>query len=245
MKANMKILAIIPARSNSKRIPQKNIKKFAGKPLIAWSIIAARKSKLINRIIVTTDSKKIAKIAHRYKVETPFLRPKKLAKDSVGIEPVLISVLEWLKKHEDYQPDAVILLMPTNPLKLPRHLDKAIRIFKKKNVDSVISVFEATGNNNPYWILKKTEAGKITLFNNGNIKKMITRSQQLPICYSRNDIIYVLKPKNLYEKPSNLYGDKIELYVMDEFFNGDINTPEDWDIALDKFKRLKAKFDLK
>lgn len=241
----MKTLAIIPARGNSKRIPQKNIKKFAGKPLIAWTIIAARKSKLINRIIVTTDSKKIAKIARRYKAEIPFLRPKKLAKDSIGIEPVLISALEWLKKHESYQPDAVILLMPTNPLKLPRHLDEAIRIFKKKNVDSVISVSEATGNNNPYWILKKTKAGKITLFNDANIKKMLVRSQLLPACYSRNDIIYVLKLKNLYEKPFNLYGDKIELYIMDEFFNADINTPEDWHIALDKFKRLKAKFDSK
>ena len=245
MKRNEKILAIIPARKESKRIVEKNIKKFAGRPLIAWTIIAALKSKLINRVIVSTDSKKIAKIALRYKAETPFLRPRKLAKNSIGIEPVLIHALEWLKKYEGYQPNIIALLMPTNPLKLPQHLDRAIKIFKKENVDSIISVSKTIGNCNPSWMLKKTKTGKVTLFNNGSIKKMITRSQLLPTSYSRNDIIYVLKAKNLYESPSNLYGNKIELYIMDEVFNGDINTPEDWYIALDKFKRLRAKFDLK
>jgi len=242
MRTTMEILGIIPARGEPKRVPQKNIKNFCGKPLIAWSIIAALKSKLINEVIVTTDSEKIAKIARHYGAKTPFLRPKTLARSSVGIEPVLIHALGWLKKHRDYQPDAIALLMPTNPLKLPQCLDKAIKIFKKKGVDSVVSVSEATGNNNPYWILKKTKTGRVVLFNNDSLKKIIVRSQLLPTCYSRNDVIYVLKPENLYQKTPNLYGNKIELYVMDELFNGDINTLEDWCIALDKFKRLRAKF---
>lgn len=235
----MEILGIIPARGASKRIINKNIKKFHGKPLIAWSIIAAKKSKLINKVIVNTDNKKIAEIARRYGAETPFLRPKHLATDTTGIEPVLIDTVEWLEKNEEYKLDGIALLMPTNPLKTARHIDDAIKIFKNKNADSVTAVCEAGGNNNPYWILKKNKSGKITLFDNSSLKKIKTRSQDLPKCYSRNDIIYVLKPSNLYEKRPNLYGNKIELYIMDDFFYCDINTKEDWYIALDKFRRMK------
>ncbi len=235
----MEILGIIPARGASKRILNKNIKKFHGKPLMAWSIIAAKKSKSINRVIVNTDDKKIAEIARHYGAETPFLRPKHLATDTTGIEPVLIDTIEWLEKNEKYKPDGIALLMPTNPLKTARHIDEAIKIFKNKNADSVTAVCEAGGNNNPYWILKKNKSGKITLFDNSSLKKIKTRSQDLPKCYSRNDIIYVLKPGNLYERKPNLYGNKIELYIMDEFFYCDINTKEDWCIALDKFRRMK------
>ena len=235
----MEILAIIPARGESKRIPEKNIRTFHGKPLIAWTIEAARKSKLITRIFVNTDNKKIASIAKQHGAEIPFLRPRKLAIDSMGIEPVLVHAFEWLKTNENYEPQAIILLMPTNPLKLPQHLDQMITTFKNKKVDSLVTVSEALGNNNPHWILKKNPAGKITFFNDTGLKKIITRSQDLPICYSRNDIAYILKPRNLYQKPTNLYGDRVELFVMDEFFNGDINTQEDWNIALDKFRRLK------
>lgn len=234
----MKILAIIPARGGSKRIKQKNIKDFHGKPLIAWAIKAALKSKSIDKVVVTSEDKKIVKIAKKFGAEVPFLRPKHLAKDNTAIEPVLINTLEWLKKHENYKPDAIVLIFPTNPLKTAYHLDEAIKLFKEKKADSVISVSEAIGNNNPYWILKKTKSGKVVFFNNTSLKKIITRSQDLPKTYSRNDIIYVLKPKNLYEKPSNLYGNKIELYVMDKLFDGDINTQEDWDICLHKFKKI-------
>lgn len=235
----MEILGIIPARSGSKRVPGKNIKKFCGKPLIVWTILAVRKAKLINRLIVSTDDEKIARTAKKYGVEVPFLRPRKLAGDKIGMEAVLIHALEWLKKYENYRPDGIAVLYPTTPLKMPKHLDAAINLFKNKKADSVISVHEAKGNNNPYWILKKTKNDKIIFFNGSPLKKIITQSQDLPICYSRNDIIYILKPSNLYQKPSSLYGDKVELYVMDNFFDADINTPTDWLITEIKFKKLK------
>jgi len=123
----MKILGIIPARGGSKRLSGKNIKKLAGKPLIAWTIESAKQSHL-DRIIVTTDDLQIAKVAKRYGVEVPFIRPTELAGDKLGIEPVLTHALDWLKKEEGYQPDAVALLMPTFPLRQSNHIDEAIKI---------------------------------------------------------------------------------------------------------------------
>jgi len=236
----MEVLAIIPARGESKRIPQKNIKLFHGKPLIAWTILAVKKSKHVNRILVSTDSKEIAKVATHYGAEVPFLRPKEFASHTAGLEPVFIHALSWLKDNKNYKPDAIILPPLTNPLKLPKHLDKAIALLNKTKADSVITVHKAAANNNPHWVLKKDKKGKVVFFNDTSLKRIVTRSQDLPTCYSRNDIAYVFKPKNLYETPSNLYGDKVELLEMDEFFDGDINTQEDWYMASDKFKRLKT-----
>lgn len=235
----MKILAIIPARGGSKRIPNKNTKKFLGKPLIAWAIESAKKSKLIDKILVTTDNEKIASISRSYGAETPFIRPSHLANDTVGIEPVLLHALEWLKKNEDYSPDAIILLQTTNPLRLTRHIDEAIRLFRDTDYDSLVSVTEVVANNNPFWLLKDEGGGKVKLLTGDSLKDIKTRSQDLPKCYSRNDILYIFKPKNLYEKKPNLYGDKVKLFIMDEIYHTDINTPEDWEITKGKIKRLR------
>lgn len=237
MKKN-NVVAIIPARGGSKRVPKKNIKDMCGKPLVAWSIEAAVKAKKIDRVIVSTNDKEIHKIARKYGAEVPFLRPEELSGDKVGMEPVLIHAIEWLKENENYKTDIVLLLQLTNPLKRPEDLDNAISILEDTNSDSVVAVGEALGNNNPHWVLKRNEKNQVVLSTGESLKKMIVRSQDLPKHYSRNDIVYVLKPKNLYEKPSNLYGDKVELLVMDEIFYTDINSPEDWAVTADKLRRL-------
>ncbi|HPN89397.1 MAG TPA: acylneuraminate cytidylyltransferase family protein, partial [Candidatus Paceibacterota bacterium] len=234
----MKILGIIPARGGSKRVPNKNIKMVGGKPLIAWSIESALKSDL-DRLVVSTDDEKIARIAKKYGAEVPFLRPGELSGDKLGIEPVLKHALEWLLEKENFKPEAVALLMATAPMRRPEHINQAIKIFKNKKADSVISVIEAKANSNPHWLLKKDSKDQLVLFTGKPLTKIITRSQDLPVCYSRNDIIYVLKPKNLYDKTPNLYGKKTELLVMDDFYNVDINTPEDLFICRQKIKLLK------
>ena len=98
----MKIIGIIPARGGSKSVPRKNIKKLGNKPLIYWSIKAALESNL-DRVIVSTDNQEIAKIAKKYGAETPFIRPRELSTDTMGIEPVLQHVVDWLKINENYQ----------------------------------------------------------------------------------------------------------------------------------------------
>jgi len=219
-------------------VPNKNIKMVGGKPLIAWSIESALKSDL-DRLVVSTDDEKIARIAKKYGAEVPFLRPGELSGDKLGIEPVLKHALEWLLEKENFKPEAVALLMATAPMRRPEHINQAIKIFKNKKADSVISVIEAKANSNPHWLLKKDSKDQLVLFTGKPLTKIITRSQDLPVCYSRNDIIYVLKPKNLYDKTPNLYGKKTELLVMDDFYNVDINTPEDLFICRQKIKLLK------
>lgn len=235
----MDVLAIIPARGGSKRVPRKNIAEFHGKPVIAWSIEAAKKAASVSRVLVNTDDEEIRDIAVRYGAEVPFLRPAELARDAVGIEPVLIDALERLKRDEGYAPDAIALLMPTNPMRTPQAIDDAVALFASSGADSVVTVSEARANNNPHWILKKHPDGRVTLFDGTPLTGIRTRSQDLPPTYSRNDIAYILKPSNLYQDPPNLYGDTVELLVQDESFDGDINTPEDLAVTTDKFRRLR------
>ena len=235
----MNILAVIPARGGSKRIPRKNIADFHGKPVIAWAIEAAKGAPSISRVLVNTDDEEIREVALRYGAEVPFLRPPALAQDTVAIEPVLADTLEWLKKHEGYEPEALALLMPTNPMRTPEAIEDAVARFRETGADSVVTVSEARANGNPHWILKKDDAGTVTLFDGTPLKSMRGRSQDLPPCYSRNDIAFIIKPSNLSQDPPNLYGDKVELLVMDETFEGDINTPEDMAVAYDKFRRLR------
>src|SRR3989344_1132419 len=119
-----KILAIIPARGGSKGIPGKNIKLLAGKPLIAHSIEAARNSRFINRVIVSTDDEHIANAARKYGAEI-IMRPKELAEDKTPMDPVLQHAVEFLEK-ENYIPEAVMLLQPTSPLRTTEHINEAI-----------------------------------------------------------------------------------------------------------------------
>jgi len=239
-----KIVAVIPARGKSRRIPKKNLKKFCGKPLIAWTILCALRSKYLDRVIVSTDDKEIAKVAKEYGAEVPFLRPAKLAAPTLGIEPTLKHAYQWLLENENYKADVLVLLMPTAPLRQTYHIDEAIEIFNKKKVDSVVAVNEIPANHTPYWTLIRSKNGKITLFDGTSLKNMIVRSQDFPQkCYGRNDLVYVLKPKNLFEKKPNLYGNKVELYIIPDPSNYevDINTPNEWQDAEIKFQKLRRK----
>ena len=239
-----KFVAIIPARGESKRIPGKNIKKFSGKPLIAWTILGALKSKYLDRVIVSTDDKEITKIAKRYGAEVPFLRPKEMAIPTIGIEPTLKHTYQWLLENENYKADALVLLMPTAPLRQTRHIDEAIEIFRKKNVDSVIGINEIPASHTPYWTLVINKKGQVTLWNGAGLENRITRSQDFPQkCYSWNDLVYVFKPKNLFKKVPNLYGDNIEPYIIPDpsRYEADINTPDEWHNAELKFQKLKKK----
>ena len=240
----MKIVAIIPARGGSKSIPWKNIKKLAGKELIGWTIEGAIQSKELDRVIVSTESPKIAKIAKKFGAEVPFLRPGHLSVDSIGIEPTLKHAFEWLKQNDGYEADALVLLMPTSPLRQTFHIDEAIKIFKKTKADSVVAVNETPANHTPYWTLIRSKAGKVSLWGGVNLKDIITRRQNFPLkCYARNDLVYVLKPKNLFEKKPNLYGSKVELYIVNDpaRYEADINTPDEWEDANRKIKKIIKK----
>ena len=122
----MKILAFIPARGGSKRIPNKNIKLLNGKPLIVYTIEAAKGSNHINRIVVSTDSEEIATIAKQYGAEVPFLRPKEISQSDSTEMQFFEHALNRFEKHEQYEPDLIVLLYPTSPFRKPASIDRAI-----------------------------------------------------------------------------------------------------------------------
>jgi CMP-N,N'-diacetyllegionaminic acid synthase len=137
---NKKIIAIIPARSGSKGLKDKNIKELKGKPLIAYTIEAAKKSEIFDRIIVSTDSEKYAEISKKYEAEVPFLRSNENSGDKAGSWEVVKEVLS--KLDEKY--DIVILLQPTSPLRTSQNIKEAIDLFFEKNADTLFSVCETS-----------------------------------------------------------------------------------------------------
>ena len=148
---NKKILAIIPARGGSKGIPRKNIKLLAGKPLIAYTIEAALKSKYLDRVIVSTEDREIAETSRHYGAEV-IKRPKILAKDKAKTIDVIFHLLNVLKE-KNYIPEIIVLLQPTSPLRIVKDIDKAIELFLKEKCESVVSVCEC--NPPSYWSFKK------------------------------------------------------------------------------------------
>ena len=170
-KIKEKILAIIPARSGSKRILNKNIRPFNGKPLIYYTIKVALESGIFDRVIVDTDSPEYAKIARKYGAETPFLRPKELAKSGVSSEAVMIYLLKRLK-DEGYVPDIVTLLQTTSPLREVSDILDCHKIISNPNVPSVCTVYET----HP-WFLYLDSQNKIILVNKEAAKS--TQTEQV------------------------------------------------------------------
>ena len=127
-----KYLALIIARKNSKGLKNKNIKIIKSKPCIEWTFIESKKSKLIDEILLSTDSKKIITIAKQYKILTPFIRPNYLAKDNTSVLEVIKHALSYLKKNIEEKFDNIILLQPTSPLRKAKHIDQAIIYYSKK-----------------------------------------------------------------------------------------------------------------
>lgn len=240
MTQNSNSLAIIPARGGSKSIKNKNTKLFNGKPLIAWTIEQAIASDT-TRVVVTTDCENTREIAIKCGAEVPYLRSKKLSGDTIGIEPVIIDVLDYLKDSESYLPSCVALLMPTSPFREVHDINDALSIFFKGGVSSVISVIPAIANNNPHWMLKENSDNSVKLFNGQNLSEISTRRQDLPDVFIRNDFIYALDPKNLYLNKPGLYGANPKLMkVSDDRVDVDINTQLDWDVAEILFKKVNA-----
>lgn len=234
----MKIVAIIPAKGDSRRLPRKNLLPMLGKPLPVWAVEAAKASRRIDRVIVSTQDEEIVQMARAAGAEVPYMEPLEISATGGNIEGLLLYAVEWLKEHENYVPDAVVLLQTTNPLRTAEHLDEAIEQFERSGADSTVAVCNALGNHNPHWMLVEDAEHGALLFTGGELKNIPRRSDHLPTCYFRNDIVYVLKTSNLYQTPCNLYGDKVDLYKMEEIFDTDINTAEDWNVTEDKFKRF-------
>lgn len=221
----IKVLGIIPARGGSKGLPKKNIALLAGKPLICHSIAAALSATKLDRVIISTDSNEIKEIARSCGAEAPFLRPTELAQDTTpGIEPIIHAV-DWLDKHERYNPDYVMVIQPTSPLRATEDIDNAIKLAKEKQADSVISVCHP--DHHPYWTKRITEEGLLTdLF---KLDGAYSRRQNLPLAYALNGAIYLVKT-DILMRLKTFYTNKTYAYIMPPERSIDIDST--WDLYL-------------
>lgn len=220
-----RVLAIIPARGGSKRLPGKNIMSISGKPLLAWTIEAAKKSKIFDDIILTTDDIKIAEIGQTYGASVPFLRRKDLATDKSSSTDVILDVLNWCSKEKLHY-DIMVLLQPTSPLRSGEDIYKSMEVFMDKNADAVISVTEV--EHPIQWCGTIDDSLSMKNFIDNDIKNL--RSQDLKINYRINGAIYISKISSFKEHHS-FYLDKSYSYIMDKMSSIDIDDKYDFIIA--------------
>ena len=217
-------LAIVPARAGSKRIPNKNTKLLKGKSLVEWTIEEAKKSKLIDRICVSTEDEKISSIARRTGADVPVLRPKELAQDESKTVNCVLHLLNWIEDHEHTRYDYIVLLQPTSPFRKAAQIDEVLKkIVNLKTINSVISFRKA--NVNPLWLANKDEEGRARdFFSIDAGENTIINPGQAWEC---NGAIYVCSSENI-KKHKSLKIDDIFLYEMDKRSSVDIDTEDDW-----------------
>jgi len=223
------ILALIPARGGSKGIPRKNIRSFAGYPLIVWSIAAGLQAHTVNRVIVSTDDDEIAALAREYGAETPFMRPHELAQDRTNDLPVFEHALKWLEDIESYKPDIVIQLRPTSPIRPKDCVDGAIKILiENPEADCVRGVVLAGQNPHKMWRFNGYDKPMKPLLEVEGISEPYNAPRQiLPSVYWQTGHIDAIRTATIARKHS-LTGSMVYPLVIDPHYTVDIDTLADW-----------------
>lgn len=220
----MKPLVVIPARGGSKRLPGKNIKPLNGKPLIHYTIEAARSVFDDSVICVSTDYEKIKRVSEQTGLKVPFLRPKNLATDTADSRSVLLHAYEFYKNEKEYEADVVILLQPTSPFRNVTHIKEAIKLYHD-GLDMVVSVKET--DSNPYFVLyEENEEGYLEKSKKGNF----TRKQDVPKVWELNGAIYVMNVDALKKKQPKDF-EKVVSYKMEPEDSVDVDTELDWEVV--------------
>ncbi|MDA7880821.1 acylneuraminate cytidylyltransferase family protein [Akkermansiaceae bacterium] len=223
----MSILALIPARGGSKGLPGKNIMSFCEKPLLAWSIEAAKESLVpISRIVVSSEDEEILNVAREYGAHCPFIRPAELATDGAsGLDSVL-HALDWLAENENYHPEWLLLLQPTSPLRIAADIDSAYQLVLEHEVDSVMGVTEAQSH--PMWTKTIDENGRLCDFIDR--KEAPAIRQDLPLAYVVNGAMYLIRT-DILQRDRSFSNDETLAYVMPPERSVDIDTEFDFKIA--------------
>jgi N-acylneuraminate cytidylyltransferase/CMP-N,N'-diacetyllegionaminic acid synthase len=232
-------VAIIPARGGSKRISRKNLAMVAGRPLVAWAILAAKAAKQVSHVIVSTDDLEIAEVVRSIGGNVPWLRPDELARDCTPTLDVILHALNWSVQTLRPTPEFGVLLEPTAPLRRPEHIDQAIGLLAATGADSVVSVCELPHVLNPEELL---------IINGGLLRPYLSsrmmdsrklRGQQHPV-YVQSGLVYAFRIQSVLKQRS-LYGQKtLPLITSWEYFL-DVDTLEDLQLADFKMRQLHAK----
>lgn len=230
----MKNIAIIPARSGSKGLKDKNIKPINGKPLIAYSIEAALKSGCFDTVMVSTDSEEYADIAKKYGAEVPFFRSAEMSNDTAGSFDVVREVLrKYAETGEKF--DSVCLLQPTSPLRASEDISNAYNELYTKNIDAVTSVCEV--DHSPLWTMTLDESRSLNEFRKGIASS--TPRQKLAKYYRLNGAIYIRRI-NYVGNTVSLLDQSEAAYIMDRRKSVDIDTVEDFEYAEFLIKKARG-----
>ena len=220
----MSIIAVIPARGGSKRIPQKNIKHFVGKPIIAYSIKSAKETNLFNRIIVSTDSEEISKVAKRFGAEVPFIRPAELADDYSTTNAVFLHALNWMKQNDKIY-NYACCIYATAPLLQPEYLRKG---YEKLIEARITSAFSVTTFPSP--ILRALRINKNKRIEMFWPEHHLIRSQDLTEAYYDAGQFYWVDVEK-YMQERQIFSKKAVPVILPRYMVQDIDTIEDWEFA--------------
>ena len=213
------VLGLIAARGGSKGIPGKNILKVNGRPLIQWSIDSARKSRYIDRLILSSDDRAIIEVAKSAGCEAPFLRDAALATDEASSIDVVVDALNRVPGY-----DIVVLLQPTSPLRRASHVSDAVGLLRRTNADSVVTVVEGPRPRSPDYVMR-IEAGRLVPFLADGAR--VTRRQDARPAYSRDGTVYACWRATL-ERFGTLYGERCQPLVIEASESLSIDTLDDW-----------------
>ncbi len=227
------IVCVIPARSGSKGIPGKNLTEFHGKPMLAWSIEAARVSGVFERVIVSTEDDEIAEVARNYEAEVPVMRPSELAEDSVHGIHVVFHMLDWLRDNESYTPAAVMMLLPTSPLRLASDISRAVEQFQNTDAESLVSVVDL---GKYVTNLRHMDSGRLARIVPET--ELNPQRQGLDKVYAVNGSMFLAKPAAL-RAAGTFHLEGAMGFVMDAISSVDINSPDDLDMALQFFESFE------
>lgn len=227
----MKVLGLIPARGGSKGIPEKNKKILGNKPLISYTIEAAKASSLVD-VVLSSDDLDIMTIAQEHGIEVPFQRPVTLAQDKTPSIDVVLHVLDFLEAQGRHY-DAVCLLQPTSPFRADGFIDKALQTFIDGGFDAVVSMLEVPHQFNPHWVFKEGNDGlKISTGD----AQLIPRRQELPPAYYRDGSVYVTSVKTI--RSGHFIGKKTGFILSNPETHVNIDTPKDWETAEQLLKTI-------
>lgn len=224
----IKILGIIPARGGSKGIKNKNLIPLCGKPLIQYTIDEVKKSKTINKIIISSDNKSIIDYCKDQDIEVPFVRPDNISGDNASMIEVIKHALFFLEKNEKYVPNYIVLLQPTSPLRKTADIDKSLGDLINSDADSIVSVVKVPHNFNPYSIMK-LNSRYLKKFLQFNERK--NNRQSKPEFYGRNGPAILAFTYECIMKKNSMYGEKILPYFMEKEKSIDIDDYFDLELA--------------
>jgi CMP-N-acetylneuraminic acid synthetase len=217
------VLGIVPARGGSKGVPDKNLRPLAGRTLLDYVGAAARESRAIDRLVLSTDSEAIAAAGRAAGLEVPFLRPQSLAQDDTPMLPVITHALDALKQS-GWVPEYVALLQPTSPLRRPRHVEEAVRRLRESGADSVVTVVELPRHLSPDYVMK-IEEGVLRPFLPDGAR--VTRRQDARPAYSREGTVYAFRRDTL-DRFGDIYGERCVPLLIEPHESLSIDTADDW-----------------